>query len=129
MKVDNWEGPELAGPSSRALLGRWLPVLVSSGVVEAVRLGRMSDAACLLAGAGLGDAILLSVLDGWTVDGVALSPAVLDGPMCEPDRLLEPWEVLLHVLIVSGFFGVVRRGQVLKQIAKLAAKAKKAAGA
>ena len=117
MKVDNWEGPELAGPSSRALLGRWLPVLVSTGVVEAVRLGRMDGAACLLAGAGLGDAALLSVLDGWTVDGVPLSRAVLDGPLCEPDRILEPWGVLLHVLIVSGFFGVLRRAQLLSQIA------------
>ena len=117
MKVDNWEGPELAGPSSRALLGRWLPVLVSTGVVEAVRLGRMDGAACLLAGAGLGDAILLSVLDGWTVDGAPLSRALLDGPLCDPDRILEPWGVLLHVLIVSGFFGERRRAQVLLHLA------------
>lgn len=119
-----YSGPEPCGPTGRALFRRLAPLLAKSGVLAAVETGRVSDAVYLLMGHSEGERALLSVLDGWTVDGKGLDSELLDEILEDPARRLEPWGPLLEVMITAGFFGETMRKSLADQKAKAAAKKK-----
>ena len=96
-----WEGPELAGPDARVKLRRWAGLLAECGAVDEVKFGRVESALYRVMGHKYGENLRKDILKGWTVDGIPMEDASID----EADRLLEPWGVLLELLMRSGFFG------------------------
>lgn len=112
MRIGNgeiyWEGPELAGPDSRRLLRVYGSVVGESGVADVLAAGKLKSAMYLLAGHPRGTVMLLDVLKGWKCDGVDVSRELIDST----DDPMEPWAVLMEVLMTSGFFGPVHKAQM-----------------
>lgn len=104
-----WEGPELAGPDSRRLLRVYGAVVGESGAADALAAGKVKSAMYLLAGHARGVSMLLDVLKGWEHDGETVTRDLIDNT----EDPMEPWAVLLEVLMTSGFFGPVHKAQMV----------------
>lgn len=117
-EAGDWEGPELAGPDGRRKLRKWAPVFAQTKAGTLVQRGDVHSACMGLMAHPQGEALLADMFRDWTVAGEAFSIDMLDKQFTEPDRMIEPWAVVLEVASVSGFFGSTMRKLVLMSRAK-----------
>lgn len=113
MRVSNgetyWEGPDLAGPDSRRLLRVYGSVVAETRAADHLAAGDFKSAMYAIGGHARGTVMLLDVLKGWKCDGVDVSRDLLE----TVEDIMEPWAVLMEVLMTSGFFGPVPRAQMV----------------
>ena len=107
-----FEGPEPAGPEGRALRAAALPViaetealvLIARGQRDRSVLGGIISTWCARVEVHpRGLPLLLQTFNGWTVDGLPVTRATIEGlPLTSAS---EPWEALFEVWSRLGFFG------------------------
>lgn len=112
-RVIVYEGPEPVGTDGLTLYRACAGVIGDLGLQADLQASRIEQAASKLAGHERGLALLVHTFRGWTVDGVKLDRAWVEG--LDLERIVEPWQVLLMAWARFGFFGQVFRRALLAE--------------
>lgn len=109
-----WEGPEPVGAEGVRLKRAAVGVLGEIG-------GDPTAAIMRIQSHPLGTELRRQTFAGWTVNGDAVTPDLLDRLELDPDRANESWAILLGAWALLGFLGPAVRRAFQREEARVAA--------